>query len=136
MRCVALAIVLVGVISMGLLPIEQYPDITPPTIYVTTSYPGASSELVKGFITTPLQQAIAEAQGIDYLSSTSRQGQSVIEARMQLNYPPNDALAEILRRLHRAKARFAAWPTAPGGDTPADVPTDGPRDDGGGDDRR
>ena len=74
---------------------RQYPETQDTVVTVTTSYPGASSELVKGFITTPLQQAIAEAQGIDYLSSTSSQGQSVIEAHMRLNYPPNAAVAEI-----------------------------------------
>ncbi|MGR9101476.1 MAG: efflux RND transporter permease subunit, partial [Gammaproteobacteria bacterium] len=52
-------------------------------------------ELVKGYITTPLQQAIAEADGIDYLSSSSRQGSSTIEAHMRLNYDPNAAVAEI-----------------------------------------
>ena len=56
---------------------------------VSTTYPGASSELVKGFITTPLQQAIAEADGIDFLKASSRQGVSVIEAYMKLNYDPN-----------------------------------------------
>jgi multidrug efflux pump len=64
-------------------------------VTIATSYPGASSELVKGFITTPLQQAIAEADGIDYLSSTSRQGNSTIEAHMRLNYDANAAVAEI-----------------------------------------
>ena len=64
-------------------------------VTVTTAIPGASSELVKGFITTPLQQAIAEADGIDYLSSTSAQGVSTIEAHMGLNYDPNAAVAEI-----------------------------------------
>ena len=62
---------------------------------MTTAYPGASSELVKGFITTPLQQAIAEANGIDYLFSRSTQGLSTIEAHMELNYDPNAAVAEI-----------------------------------------
>ena len=92
---VSLLILVVGLRAIGSLEVRQYPETQDTVITVTTNYPGASSELVKGFITTPLQQAIAEAQGIDYLSSTSRQGQSVIEARMRLNYPPNDAVAEI-----------------------------------------
>jgi multidrug efflux pump len=92
---VSLLILVVGLRSIGSLEVRQYPETQDTVITVTTNYPGASSELVKGFITTPLQQAIAEAQGIDYLSSTSRQGQSVIEAHMRLNYPPNDAVAEI-----------------------------------------
>jgi multidrug efflux pump len=92
---VSLLILVVGLRAITSLELRQYPETRDTVVTVTTSYPGASSDLVKGFITTPLQQAIAEAQGIDYLSSTSRQGQSVIEAHMRLNYPPNDALAEI-----------------------------------------
>jgi len=92
---VSLLIFVIGLRSITSLEVRQYPKTQDTVVTVSTSYPGASSELVKGFITTPLQQAIAEAQGIDYLSSTSRQGQSVIEAHMRLNYPPNDAVAEI-----------------------------------------
>ena len=101
---VSLLILVIGLRAISSLEVRQYPETEDTVITVTTSYPGASGELVKGFITTPLQQAIAEAQGIDYLSSTSRQGQSVIEARMQLNYPPNDALAEIQAKVASRRA--------------------------------
>ena len=92
---ISLLILVVGLRAIGVLEVRQYPQTQDTVVTVSTSYPGASSELVKGFITTPLQQAIAEAQGIDYLSSTSTQGQSVIEAHMRLNYSPNAAVAEI-----------------------------------------
>ncbi|WP_078121777.1 efflux RND transporter permease subunit [Thiosocius teredinicola] len=92
---VSLLILVVGLRAITSLEVRQYPETQNTVVTVTTSYPGAGGELVKGFITTPLQQAIAEAQGIDYLSSTSRQGTSVIEAHMQLNYPPEAAVAEI-----------------------------------------
>ena len=92
---VSLLILVVGLRATTSLEVRQYPETQDTVVTISTSYPGASSELVKGFITTPLQQAIAEAQGIDYLSSTSTQGQSVIEAHMRLNYPPNAAVAEI-----------------------------------------
>jgi multidrug efflux pump len=92
---VSLLILVVGLRSIGLLEVRQYPETQDTVVTVTTFYPGASSELVKGFITTPLQQAIAEADGIDYLSSTSSQGRSVIEARMVLNYDPKAAVSEI-----------------------------------------
>ena len=92
---VSLLILVVGLRAMTSLELRQYPETQDTVVTISTSYPGASSELVKGFITTPLQQAIAEAQGIDYLSSSSSQGQSVIEAHMRLNYPPNAAVAEI-----------------------------------------
>ena len=92
---VSLLILLVGLRSINQLEVRQYPETRDTVVTVTTFYPGASSELVKGFITTPLQQAIAEADGIDYLSATSSQGRSVIEARMVLNYDPKSAVSEI-----------------------------------------
>lgn len=92
---VSLLILIMGLRSILDLEVRQYPELESTTVTVTTAYPGADSDLVKGFITTPLQQAIAEAEGIDYLSSTSSQGISTIEARMVLNYDANDALAEI-----------------------------------------
>ena len=92
---VSLLILLVGLRSLGLLDVRQYPEMQNTVVTVTTAYPGANSELIQGFITTPLQQAIAEADGIDYLFATSSQGVSTIEAHMQLNYDPNAAVAEI-----------------------------------------
>ena len=92
---VSLLILLMGLRSLGLLEVRQFPLIKNTVITVTTAYPGASSELIKGFVTTPLQQAMAEANGIDYISSTSSQGLSTIEAQMRLNYDPNAAIAEI-----------------------------------------
>ncbi|MGM0449725.1 MAG: efflux RND transporter permease subunit [Pseudomonadota bacterium] len=92
---VSLLILLLGVRSAMEMEIRQYPELESTTVTVTTAYPGASSQLVQGFVTTPLQQAIAEADGIDYLTATSRQGSSIIEAKMDLNYDANDALSEI-----------------------------------------
>jgi len=92
---VSLLILVLGLRAITVLELRQYPETENTVVTVTTAYPGANSELVKGFITNPLQQAIAEADGIDYLSSSSRQGSSVIEAHMRLNYDPNAAVAEI-----------------------------------------
>ena len=92
---ISLLILLVGLRSLAVLEVRQYPETENTVVTISTVYPGASGELVKGFITTPLQQAIAEANGIDYLSSTSRKGRSTIEAHMRLNYDPNAAVAEI-----------------------------------------
>ncbi|WP_166263401.1 efflux RND transporter permease subunit [Marinobacter caseinilyticus] len=92
---VSLLILLLGARAAMEMEIRQYPELESTTVTVTTAYPGASSDLIKGFITTPLQQAMAEASGIDYLSSTSSQGRSTIEAKMELNYDANAALAEI-----------------------------------------
>jgi len=92
---VSLLILLIGARAAMEMEIRQYPQLESTTVTVSTAYPGASSDLIKGFITVPLQQAIAEASGIDYLTSTSSQGVSTIQAKMELNYDANDALAEI-----------------------------------------
>ncbi|MAX33780.1 multidrug efflux pump [Onishia taeanensis] len=92
---VSLLILLVGLRAAMDMEVRQYPELESTVITVTTSYPGASSELVQGFVTTPLQQAIAEANGIDFIESTSIQGSSTIEVNMELNYDANAALAEV-----------------------------------------
>ncbi|MGB5297720.1 MAG: efflux RND transporter permease subunit [Thiogranum sp.] len=92
---ISLLILLVGLRALASLEVRQYPETRNTVVTVTTVYPGASSELVKGFITTPLQQAIAEADGIDYLFARSTQGKSTVEAHMELNYDSNAAVAEI-----------------------------------------
>jgi multidrug efflux pump len=92
---VSLLILLVGLRSLALLELREYPRAERSVVVVTTAYPGADADLVQSFITTPLQRAISEAEGIDYLTSISRQGTAVIEANMALNYDPNAAIAEI-----------------------------------------
>ncbi|WP_295392856.1 efflux RND transporter permease subunit [uncultured Thiodictyon sp.] len=92
---VSLLIFILGIRAFIDLEVRQYPKTQNTVVTITTAYPGASSDLVKGFITTPLQQAIAEADGIDFLSATSTAGVSVIEANMRLNYDPKAAVAEI-----------------------------------------
>jgi len=92
---ISLLILVLGLRAIVALEVRQYPDTKNTVVTVTTTYPGASGELVKGFITTPLQQAIAEADGIDYLTSSSRQSVSKIEVHMKLDYDPKDAVAEI-----------------------------------------
>ena len=71
---VSLLILVAGLRATVALEVRQYPETRDTVVTVTTNYPGAGGELVKGFITTPLQQAIAEAEGIDYLSARSSQG--------------------------------------------------------------
>ena len=92
---ISLLILVIGLRAVLSLEVRQYPKTEDTVVTVSTSYPGASSELLAGFVTTPLQQAIAEADGIDYLSATSVQGQSTIEAHMRLGYEAKDAMAEI-----------------------------------------
>ncbi len=105
---VSLLILLMGVRSLGLLEVRQYPEMRNTVVTVTTAYPGASSELIKGFVTTPLQQAIAEANGIDYIFSTSSQNVSTIEAHMELNYDANAAVAEIQAKVASQRNQLPA----------------------------
>ena len=105
---VSLLILLMGLRSINLLEVRQFPLIKNTVVTITTSYPGASSDLVKGFVTTPLQQAVSEANGIDYISSTSTQGMSTIEAQMRLNYDPNAAIAEIQAKVASKRGELPA----------------------------
>jgi multidrug efflux pump len=92
---VNLVIVIAGLQAIRSLNVRQYPRSENSVVTVATVYTGASAELVRGFVTTPLERAIAAADGIDYLQSQSAQGLSTISARLKLNYDPIKALAEI-----------------------------------------
>ncbi len=92
---VSLLILVLGLRSINLLPVRQYPETENAVVTVTTVYTGADPELVSGFITTPLENSIAQANGIDYLTSTSTQSVSSITANLRLNYDANKALTEI-----------------------------------------
>ena len=92
---VSLTLLVLGLRSIALLPVLQYPRTENAVVTVTTTYFGADPSLVAGFITTPLENSIAQANGIDYMSSVSRQSVSVITAALRLNYDVDKALTEI-----------------------------------------
>ncbi len=92
---VSLLILVLGIRSATLLPIREYPATQNAVITVSTSYTGAAADVIAGFITTPLENAIAQASGIDYMTSISSEGNSAIQANLRLNYDPNKALTEI-----------------------------------------
>src|SRR5918912_2291076 len=92
---VSFVIVIAGIQAIRTLNVRQYPRSENASITVRTVYVGASADLVRGFITSPLERAIAAADGIDYLQSTSQQGLSTITARLRLNYDANKALPQI-----------------------------------------
>src|SRR5690348_5844004 len=85
--------------GLGGLNVRQYPRSDIASISITTVYVGADAELVRGFITTPLERAIAAADGIDYIQSQSQQSLSNITARLKLNYDANKALSDISSRV-------------------------------------
>src|SRR5262245_36587409 len=100
---VSLLILLIGGMAMMRLPIRQYPKLSNTTITVTTIYPGASPDLMQGFITTPISQAVSTAEGIDYLTSTSIQGNSTVIAYSRLNYDPSQAMTDIMAKVQQVK---------------------------------
>ena len=105
---ISIMITVFGLQSLKGMNVRQYPEITNTVITVSTSYYGAGSELIRGFITQPLQQAIAQADNIDYISSDSQMGMSTIKVYMKLNTDPNAALADILSRVNSVKSQLPA----------------------------
>src|SRR6185437_6135669 len=100
---VSLLILLIGLKCLLGLQIRQYPRLYNTTITVTTTYPGASPDLIQGFITTPIEQAVATAEGIDYLTSNSIQSTSTVTAYIRLNYDPGQALTDIMAKVQQVK---------------------------------
>ncbi|PYL38218.1 MAG: multidrug efflux protein [Verrucomicrobia bacterium] len=92
---VSFVILIAGLQAMKTINVRQYPRTDIAAITVSTVYVGADAGLVRGFITTPLERAIAAADGIDYIQSESKQGISTITARLKLNYDANKALSDI-----------------------------------------
>jgi len=85
--------------GLGGLNVRQYPRSDIAAITISTVYVGADAELVRGFITTPLERAIAAADGIDYIQSQSKQGESLITVRLKLNYDANKALSDVTSKV-------------------------------------
>ncbi|MGH6983448.1 MAG: efflux RND transporter permease subunit [Stellaceae bacterium] len=92
---VSLLILVLGLRSVGTLPILQYPRTENAVVTITTTYYGADPDVIAGFITTPLENAIAQANGIDYLTSISQMSTSTITANLRLNYDADKAMTEI-----------------------------------------
>ncbi|MFO0829297.1 MAG: efflux RND transporter permease subunit [Phycisphaerales bacterium] len=88
------------------LPIRQYPRIESTKILINTTYIGASAETVRGFISTPIEQAVSAIDGIDYIESSSSAGISMITVHLRLNHDSNDALAEITARLNQVRSEL------------------------------
>ena len=98
-----LVIVIAGLQAVRSLNVRQYPTTENASVTVTTVYVGASADLVRGFITTPLERVIAAADGVDYIQSQSAQGVSTIDVRLELNYDPIKALAEISAKVDQVR---------------------------------
>src|SRR5438105_6132344 len=100
---VNLVILIAGLQSVRSLSVRQYPRSDIAVVNVTTVYVGANADLVRGFITTPLERVIASADGIDYLESSSAQGVSTITVHLKLNYDTNAALTQIQSKVAQVR---------------------------------
>jgi multidrug efflux pump len=101
--CVNLAILIAGLQAIRSLSVRQYPRSDIAVVQVSTTYVGANADLVRGFITTPLERVIASADGIDYMESSSAQGLSTITVHLKLNYDTNAALTQIQAKVAQVR---------------------------------
>jgi multidrug efflux pump len=100
---VNLVILIAGLQSIRALSVRQYPRSDIAVVRVTTAYIGANADLVRGFITTPLERVIASADGIDYMESSSAQAISTIIVHLRLNYDTNAALTQIQAKVAQVR---------------------------------
>src|SRR5512142_839201 len=100
---VNLIILLAGIQAIRMLNVRQLPRSDIAVVTVKTVYVGASADLVRGFITTPLERVIASADGIDYIESESAQGMSIITVHLKLNYDTNAALTQIQAKVAQVR---------------------------------
>ena len=98
---VSLLILLFGLRSITSIQVRQFPQMNSTVITVMTSYPGADANLIGGFITTPLESAIASAEGIDYMTSSSTQGVSTITLNIKLNFDPQVAFTDVMSKVQQ-----------------------------------
>ena len=105
---ISLLIFLVGLQSIGSLQVSQFPKMENTVVTVVTSYPGASASVIQGFITAPLQRAIASAEGIDYMTSATVAGSSTITVNVRLNYDPQKAVANVTNQVNQVTATLPA----------------------------
>ena len=100
---VSLLILLIGAQAGSRLQIRQYPELSSTTITITTQYPGANADLIQGFITTPIAQAVASSEGIDTLVTNSQQNTSTVTLNLRLNANPDRAVADVLAKVNQVK---------------------------------
>ncbi|HDY7634376.1 TPA: multidrug efflux RND transporter permease subunit VmeD [Vibrio vulnificus] len=103
---ISFLIALLGLQAVFKMQVREYPEMTNTVVTVTTSYYGASADLIQGFITQPLEQAVAQADNIDYMTSQSVLGKSTITVNMKLNTDPNAALADILAKTNSVRSQL------------------------------
>ena len=102
----ALLILLLGFQGLFNLQVRQYPEVEETVITITTVYPGASAELIQGFITSPISSAVSTTENVDYVTSQSRPSASVVTVQMQLGSNPDIALTEVMSKVQQVRGRL------------------------------
>lgn len=110
---ISLLIVLLGLFSLTRMQVREYPEMINTVATVTTNYYGADSNVMEGFITQPLEQAIAQVDNIDFMTSNSEAGKSTITAHMKLNTDPNATTASILSKINSVSYKLPKESEAP-----------------------
>src|SRR5512138_1745840 len=110
---ISLVILIAGLQSIRALSVRQYPRSDIAVVKISTVYVGANADLVRGFITTPLERVIASADGIDYMESSSAQGMSTITVHLTLNYDTNAALTQIQAKVAQVRNNLPPEAQAP-----------------------
>ena len=105
---ISITLVLLGIIGLSSLPIEQYPNIAPPTVVVMTSYPGADAETVKNSVITPLEESINGVEGMDYISSTASSGSAQISILFRQGMNADMCAVNVQNRVSQATALLPA----------------------------
>ncbi|WP_249962328.1 multidrug efflux RND transporter permease subunit AcrB [Histophilus somni] len=103
---ISLLIIILGLQAISKLSVREYPKMTTTVITVATVYPGADANLMQAFVTSTLEEAIAQADNIDYMSSSSAANSSIITVKMKLNTDPNGALADVLAKVNSVRSRL------------------------------
>lgn len=101
---ISMLIIILGLQAISKLTVREYPEMTTTVINVTTVYPGADANLIQAFVTSQLEEAIAQADNIDYITSSSKQSSSLITVKMKLNTDPNAALADVLSKVNSVRS--------------------------------
>jgi len=91
----SLLILFIGLLAMKKLPLRQYPDIQTPVVSVSTTYVGASAKMVEGFLTTPIESALSDVGGVDFITSNSTTGHSMVLVNLRLGYDINEAVVDV-----------------------------------------
>lgn len=102
----SLVIILLGVVGYQSLSVREYPNIDEPTVSVTTSYSGANAQIMESQVTKPLEDSLAGIEGIKFITSTSREGASIISVHFNLNRDPDSAASDVRDKVSRARGRL------------------------------